>query len=224
MGRIALANVIVWLVSSFIASAQTSESPKQPPQRDPTALAVVEKALLAMGGRTSITGLGNSVVTGTIRRGTAADGIVWKTSGSEFRYEVQRGSGTHVLVSGRGNPAFRRNSRTNRIFYHVVRAMAPFHLPASMLVTRADDPGWSVALLGTQIYQGRAVAGIQLADERNSATKRVTTQVWFFDLETGSRYASNTDCRTFWTPAASARKRSSIQDTSQRGAFSFLPN
>lgn len=170
------------VIHSFAPEEQTS------PQRDPGAIAIVEKALAAMGGRDAIDQVADCVANGhseTFQGSGLVDGkFVWKNAGNEFRYENSGASGTHVLVSGHGNAIQIRAGASKPVHGHVTLALFPLHLPGVVLLHELADVRYTIKLVQNATDDPQ-IAHVHTSRNTNAVTAAVTPQEWFFDVHTG---------------------------------------
>ena len=186
-------------------------------RKDPSAIAIVEAAITAMGGDAAVLQIKDSVVTGTIAPAAKGSWVqpasfTWKTLGPEFRYETQRDKGTQIYVSGHGQPAVSNNGKVKRLFAHVLDSSAPFHLPFLVLMPTVTDPAYSLIDSGSKTLSGKAAFTAQISYTTSDTAKAdvvssVTQQTWYVDQASGSLLrveyripeATNMD---YWTDAA----------------------
>jgi hypothetical protein len=119
MRRFPLVRVlIVALLLAFvpqIASAQSVSTSSPPPIRDAQAIAVLQSAILGMGGTQSIAAIQDSTIEGTQQNPTNPQAapltFTWQQSGAEFRDFIQATDHTYTSLSGHGNPGGWRTLR-----------------------------------------------------------------------------------------------------------------
>jgi hypothetical protein len=172
-------------VSSLKLSAQSASSV----QKDVAAVDAVEGAIQALGGSDAVLAIKDSVITGTL---TPTKGswmqpgtFVWKTSGQEFRYEVQVSSNTQIFASGHGHPAVSKKSGVKPLFYHMVYGVLPFHVPALVLLSKVTDPDTALASAGPGAALGKVAATVQANTGTDKATSTITQQLWYLDTGSG---------------------------------------
>jgi hypothetical protein len=117
------------------AAIQSGDSTVAGPVRNPAAVALLEKALAALGGEAMASQVTDSVTAGVLdpapNSKSQSRTFVWKVAGEEFRREVQDSSGLAVFVSGHGKAESTRPGKSRRIFHHVVQASPPLsHQPS----------------------------------------------------------------------------------------------
>jgi outer membrane lipoprotein-sorting protein len=181
--------LIAFLILVVSVSASRGTKIDQQPSKDPQALAVLQTALSAMGGQAGVVQVTDSVATGKM---TPAEGsglkpgtFVWKTSGTEFRYETQRDSGVEILASGHGKPAVSNADKVRPLFYHITYGALAVHLPAILAATQISDANISVAYLGTEKAQGKQTVRVQANLNTDKMIAAVSQQVWYFDAASG---------------------------------------
>jgi len=181
-------------VSSLKLSAQNANSV----QKDAAAVNTLQVAIQALGGNTAVLGINDSVITGTLTptKGSRMQPatFVWKTSGQEFRYEMQFQSSTRVFASGHGRPAVSKKTGVKPLFYHMVYGALPFHAPALVLLSNIADPETALANAGTGVALGKAAAKVQVNTGTDKATSSITQQLWYIDA--GSGLPSRVEYRT----------------------------
>jgi hypothetical protein len=118
------------LLSISLMLGQTSS-----PVRDPQAVAVVEQALVALGGKASHAQVRTAIMHGTQQvQGSQSGSFVWEDdlSGSvpEFRKEIRNGDSVRTFTSGHGSPARRReDDAVKKLAVQVSWAVPPLYLP-----------------------------------------------------------------------------------------------
>jgi hypothetical protein len=169
----------------FVSAAVAQD----PPRRDPEAIAVIEKAVASMGGTAAAASVTDTIVTGTIAPASGSavkgGGFTWKTSGSNFRYEVQSGTSSLVLVSGQDGAAVTRNGTSSALSPHMAQASPPLHLPGLILARVLDSKDYTVILVGKDEVNGVAATKIRISLDTDLISSLVTPQDWYFDMATG---------------------------------------
>lgn len=178
-----IAAILVILPSIVPAYAASSGA-----RRDPSAIAVIQAAIAAMGGDAAVQGIKDSVVTGTIAPTngslTRPASFTWKTLGTEFRYETTRELNRHIFVSGHGKPAVSRNGHVRPVFYHVAEGCPSFHLAALMLSGKLADPSYSLLDAGQRSISGKTAVAVQTHANDSDPIATLTLQTWYFDATT----------------------------------------
>jgi len=184
MARFVVALSLTLLITSFVGA----QPPNPTPVKNATALAEIEAAITAMGGDAAVLQISDSVITGTITPTTGSwlkpATFVWKTSGAEFRYEIQRDSGNQIFVSGYGKPAVSRNGKVTPLFYHMAQAARPFALPAIVLLASLTDPEESLVDAGQMLVSGKAASAVRISSTEPDPVAAITLQTWYFDAAT----------------------------------------
>jgi len=175
-----------------LCSALSLELSAQNPssvQKDAAAVNTLQVAIQALGGNSAVLGINDSVITGTL---TPTKGswmqpatFVWKTSGQEFRYEMQFQSSTQVFASGHGRPVVSKKAGVKPLFYHIVYGALPFHVPALVLLSKVADPDTALANAGPGAALGKAAAKVQVNTGTDKPTLSVTQQLWYIDAGSG---------------------------------------
>lgn len=207
MARFVVALSLTLLITSFVGA----QTPNPTPVKNATALAEIEAAITAMGGDAAAIQISDSVVTGTITPTTGSwvkpATFIWKTSGPEFRYEIQRDSGNQIFASGHGKPAVSRNGNIKPLFYHMIYGGLPFHLPMIILATKITDSTTSLTDAGTVTVLAKSAYKVQINTGTNSVDASTTQQVWYCEatshlpLRVEYRLPEATDMNQ-WTDAA----------------------
>jgi hypothetical protein len=138
---------------------QTSSSTTPPATKDPTAVALAQKALAAMGA--SVSTYQDSVVTGTLT--THADygggtlGIVIKSKGLwNVRSEIKRAAGTDVYVTdGPKGCLTRATGETQPTAFSNTYAEPIHHIPALSILADYSDSNVNVQYAGTGAVNGQ---------------------------------------------------------------------
>lgn len=159
------------------------------PVREPGAVAAIELAVAAMGGRTAIGQIRDCVAQGTVQAAEGSSltsgGFVWKNAGAEFRYENPGSAGAQVTVSGHGRPASVENGELQRLSGNATAAHIPSHLIAAVLFKELANPTYLITVDGLGTVGERQVIRVRTVWELNDATASVSPQVWFLDVSTG---------------------------------------
>ena len=161
----------------------------QTPRRDPAAIAAVEQATAALGGRTAVTKLTDCTAYGTIQpapNSSATSGnFVWKSAGAEFRHDFSDGTSTQTLVSGHGHPVVSLSGKNRRLLRHVAQALPPLYLPALVLVSQVDNPSYSLKFIGLTAVSGQPAIHIRTSLGSDPVSAALTPQDWYFDATSG---------------------------------------
>jgi hypothetical protein len=153
--------------------------------RDPQALALIQKAVDAIGGVAAFAGIQDCTVQGQVQ--VAPDspfydgGFIWKNAGREFRYENPRADGTQILVSGHGKPALQENGSVSPTTLQAGIAKIPPHLMPRLLVDALQNPNVQVSPISDGKVAGKPAIQIALSDASTKLAASLTSQVWFFD-------------------------------------------
>jgi hypothetical protein len=157
--------------------------------RDAAAISIIDKALLAMGGKSAIQSVQTVLVTGSITE--ASDGSVVPfrleelIAGShfEFRKETTRGSTIRVFASGHGNPGYQgTGSLAKPLSGHMASAAPPFEFPAILLLAEEQDPNYSITLVAASSGDP---AHVHITNASDPILNAVIKQEWYFDPNTG---------------------------------------
>jgi hypothetical protein len=189
MRRFPLVRVlIVALLLAFvpqIASAQSVSTSSPPPIRDAQAIAVLQSAILGMGGTQSIAAIQDSTIEGTQQNPTNPQAapltFTWQQSGAEFRDFIQATDHTYTSLSGHGNPAQQLKGQWSRLNYHVARANLPFELPALVLYRELENATYTLHYIGLTTVEGKSALHLRTSDDTDKVGTLVTPQEWYFD-------------------------------------------
>lgn len=183
-----LFSAVLLLAVSALAQQSTSS-----PQRDPTALAILQKALTSITGQISVPAITSAQITGSVApvkdSGYPAGSFTWtvglSSTGFEFRNVFQSGSDTQVFVSGHGAAAVSANGKTIRLLGHMSAGTPPNGIPLLMLLVPMLNKGYTVKQ-STPLQIGNVLAShVQVSNDADHVTKAVTPQDWYFDPNTG---------------------------------------
>jgi hypothetical protein len=157
--------------------------------KDAVAVTNVEFAIAAMGGDAAVLAVKDSVITGTSAPGKGGRAkpasFVWKTYGTEFRYETKTAGGTQIFVSGFGKPAVSKNNSVSALYYHVAASAPPFQIPAIVLATRMTGGGFSLTDSGAAKLGEQPVVLVQTSENLSASVSKATQQTWYLDATTG---------------------------------------
>jgi hypothetical protein len=158
-------------------------------QKDAVAVANVEAAMAAMGGDAGWAAIKDSVITGTITptkdSWVKPATFVWKTSGTEFRYETTRDSETQIFASGHGKPAVSSKGKVKALFYHMGQGSPPFHFPAVVLSTKLADASYSLIDAGQKNISDKNAFAVQTSSNFSDQVSAITLQTWYIEASTG---------------------------------------
>jgi hypothetical protein len=175
----ALAVLVLMMGLVVTASAQG-----QGPERDATAIAVLQNSVFAMGGSSSWQSVQDWTITGTVSisgSSQPASSFSWIGAGMEFRLEVDTSSTTNVFLSGHGSPARILNGTVTPINSFVARANPPFYLPGVRLMQELDNSQLTIQYVGTAVVHGRAAVQVHVCDNSDAMGSLVTPHDWYFD-------------------------------------------
>jgi hypothetical protein len=175
------------LLISPAAFAQAASTPG--PVRDPQAVATVQAGLTAMGGTATISQVQNSVVSGTSvdqpAQQNTAQSFTWTYADKEFRNENNAASGGHVLVSNGGSPQDFHDGAWTGLLPIAARTNLPYHIPALVLCSELNNPGYALIFLGSTTLNGTSAIHVQTRDDSDLTGHVFTLQDWYFDSATG---------------------------------------
>lgn len=171
------------------AYTQTVSRPEVKINRDAAALAVIAKAIDAMGGTAAFAAVADTTTEATCTKASASKtdthAVRWITAGKYFRYDGgdsdQRGmvSGPNgVLRIGDGN-AKGINTRS-------ARALRPIYLPGLLLLEEIKNPKIEIDLIPSGSDTGATATHIRIIDTVASEESMEPVQEdWYFDPQTG---------------------------------------
>ncbi len=172
-----------------IPNVAQQTSPEPATQRDPQALAVVQNSIAAMGGAAAAAQVTDTVVTGSIAPSTGSSikggAFVWKTAGSDFRYEKQGNASNQAFVSGHGRPTSIRNGAVTAFEPHIALASPPLHLPVVVLARVVANQDYAVTFLGRAEVNGAPAIKVHISLETDPISALVSPQDWYFDALSG---------------------------------------
>lgn len=173
----------------FPIPAGAQQTGQRAPQRDAQAVAVLQRAIAAMGGAAAVGQITDAVVAGSVEPASGSSvnsgSFKWESSGSEFRYEKQSASSDLVLVSGHGHPARIRNGTATGLLSHTALANTPLHFPALVLAGVIANQGYSITLIGNTSVNGAPATKVHISFDSDLIHALVTPQDWYFDATTG---------------------------------------
>lgn len=179
--------------------ADARETPKKTPivpssvQRDPEAIAVVQKAILALGGAANLTASDSFEISGEVvpsPDGSASAGsFAIKVSGKEYRFETPVGTEKFILASNHGKPRIlRKNKAISAGQLHLSSFAIPLIGPT--LARRFLSSSLSFIFKG-YVTEGDGAAAVTAARVRIQAQydepllTELTRQDWYFDARSG---------------------------------------
>ena len=177
----------VFFVSTAVHAQQPPTAP--PAVRDPAAVAAIQRALAALGGSGVLGQVRDCVAHGNIQvsEGSALTGgsFVWKTAGTEFRYETPSPAGIHVFASGHGRAATLQNGVIESKGRHVRLAAFPPHLPGVLLLNVLSDAQSRLTYVGTGLVGTTPAVRVRTSVGADALTAAITLQEWLLDSSTG---------------------------------------
>jgi hypothetical protein len=185
--------VVLCLVSSRNVNSQQTATL----QKDPQALAVVQKSLLAMSGTTSLNSILDSQADGTLTF-YAPDGpvpmpIMYKTKGThQIRVELQQSAGTVVRIVNNGQGILQKpdGSIVNLLMNNTLGERVT-HIPVLSLLAENLDPAVKVQSKGSSTVNSSVTNDVglsyvpNLASPDASAFEKMTQHIFHLDQSTG---------------------------------------
>jgi hypothetical protein len=155
-------------------------------QKDADAQATLQAAVNALGGASSI-GQAQSwrivaakQTPASINQSTA---VSYEVSGTEFRVESPTAAGSHVLVTGHGEPTSVNNGNAISIPPFYISAMVNPILIAPLLLQELQDPARSCIYHGVTSLAQRAAIVIDTVSPATTGAPAVI-HTWYFDSST----------------------------------------
>ncbi len=152
--------------------------------RDPSAIAVLQNSVSAMGGSTSWQAVQDWTIAGTVTTNGSsqpASNFSWIGSGAEFRLETDTASTTNAFLSGHGSPARILNGVVSSLNYFVARANPPLYLPGVRLMQELNNQQLTIRYVGAAAMHGKAAIQIHISDDSDAQGSLITPHEWFFD-------------------------------------------
>jgi hypothetical protein len=178
------------LFVSIVLLLSVSTTYGQQAPRDQAAVDILQQSLTAMGGAAAIgnittltlTGQFNSYLNGQTSTKSFTTGYKFDGTTVRFRRELTDGAGTSVFASGGDRAIFQTaKSQRHRFGKHVVRAGAPFEVPALALVLALNDPNCAMTFIAEK---NSAPLHVRIVDRTDDVSRVVTRQDWYFDRTT----------------------------------------
>jgi hypothetical protein len=167
----------------------TSPTAAVPVQRDPQAVAVVERSIAALGGAEHIGQIADCTVEVQVQASqgsTVSSGMsVYKFAGAEYRADSTTAEGTRTLASGHGKPFAIASGATKGIPPHVMRAMFSPAMAAVALLHDSNDANYSLLYKGTGTLGAEQVSIVEISSQATWIDALVTPQTWYFDNGSG---------------------------------------
>jgi hypothetical protein len=178
------------LVPTSICFAQLGSQTPSPSQivRDADGIAVITKALTAMGGANAFAGLKDTKTEANCTRVSKTQSVThavrWTTAGDSFRYDG--GDSDHRgMVNGPQGAGRVMDGKTMPISDRSVRAVKPIHFPGQLLFTGLNRPEDEVEMLKPEDVKGIAARHVRITDTKASeSTMEPQQEDWFFDPQT----------------------------------------
>lgn len=133
--------LVVLSLTLILSAPATAQAPTTPRAiKDPSSIALIQRALGVMGWQTAISQL-DTLTTGTLVRGTTRLPIVIKTKGTKMlRVEIQRGDGTNVYIVNNGHAQIQSpDGRLRQVALNNSFGQRVWHIPALSLLAEYAD-------------------------------------------------------------------------------------
>ena len=188
--------VAVLAISIFVPIQSLAQQTAAPAQvtKDPTAVAIAQKALLAMGG-SALASYQDSYATGSVTiytlTGSQTFPAVLRSKGlNEFRYEIQKGYGTDIYAADSGGACIHRGDGTSQIGSTLsLYTQRIDYIPAFSILANYTTTNISVQYGGTASVNGQIADVITLSTNVNASQGYSTSQIGqrsvFVDQATG---------------------------------------
>lgn len=180
------------LVLLFVAS--TFPTFAQSPQRDAAAVAVISKAIAAMGFTTAtvpmtvrLTGSVSPTPGSEDPAGTFTSVVELSASGYQVRneFEYAKNGMQTLFIAGQKGAAFGFGKRVINMSAHLAAITAPSQMPVFELIRAAAKQEYHLSRAASLQVGGVAAVHIKISDETDSVTHAVTPQDWYFDPISG---------------------------------------
>jgi hypothetical protein len=185
---------VLYILTAFFSFFSQSSTQQSAPvvQRDPQALAAVQKAVAALGG-SALSQIHDASVQGAIQILPASTNqslsVVWEDAWGNgtpsFRRESHIGGSVSVLVSGSGQPVDSQDGFITKVPQHVAFSCAAVHLPGILLAAQLNNANYASKFLGTTAINGVSAIHVQSSLSTDLETTAVSSQDWYFDSNTG---------------------------------------
>jgi hypothetical protein len=166
----------------------------QGPPRDPAAVAVISKAITAMGF-TAGTAPTNVQVTGSVSpapgsedpAGTFTSVVEVSASGYQVRNQFQYASNgmQTIFVAGAKGAAFAFGKRVINMSAHLAMITGPSQMPVFELIRAVNNSQYQVSQGAPLQIGGVSAVHVKISDETDSVTHNITPQHWYFDPNSG---------------------------------------
>jgi hypothetical protein len=167
----------------FFSLSALGQTPSAP--RDPSALAAVQAAVLALGGN-SLQTVDNCVAQGQVTKNGSTGTFKWENSGTDFRYEETFNGTTSALVSNHGSPATVTGTHVQNWPPHFGVAAIPPYLIGLRLFRYSSDQTVGLALLPSDPVADAGVFRIQAGfPQRSDMLARAIQEEWRISQTTG---------------------------------------
>ena len=171
-----------------------------PTRRDSAALAVLAKAMAAMGVASGSAPIAAAQTTGTLAPATGSDypsgTFSWTvevtSTGYEFLNQVQSNGTLSIFASGHGSPKMSLDGQVRPFFAHMEFASPPVHLPFMIFATAISSPGYTVISAPALLIGGASVLHVHISNDADGITQSLSAQEWYFDP---SGLPLRVDCR-----------------------------
>jgi outer membrane lipoprotein-sorting protein len=187
----------ILLILAFSRRLDSQQIPSTPVPKDPQALEMAQKSLLAMSGTTSLNSILDSQTTGTLTL-YAPDGpvsmpITYNTKGThQIRVELQQPAGMAVRIVNNGQGILQKpdGSIVNLLMNNTL-AERVTHIPVFSLLAENLDPAVKVQSKGSSTVNNSVTNDVVLSYIPNpaspdaSAFEKMTQHIFHLDQSTG---------------------------------------
>jgi hypothetical protein len=182
------------LLASYSGFAQQTAATT--PQRDQTALAILQNALFVSVGQSSVPQVTSAQISGSIKplgnSGYPAGTFTWTVAltatGFEFSNDFQPSdsSASHQLfVSGHGAPAVSVGGNVTRLLGHMSEVSSFTQMTLLALALAVQNTSLTVTQSSSQQIGNVLATHVHVSNDADQVTQAVTPQDWYFDPNTG---------------------------------------
>ena len=166
----------------------------KPPNRDAEAVALVQKAIQAMGGASTVALVRSDLVRGTVAQSAGSSATArtfqWEDdftgAGYEFRNQFHEADGTvRVFGSGHGKPWVVDGAAVKSLPPQVGYASTPYQVPSIVLSRELSSSAASMTLVGTTTVNGRSALQVHVANNSGVTETMLSPRDWYFDSTSG---------------------------------------
>jgi len=190
MPRISVASMARYLVVAAcfaISSSFVLAQYQPPPTRDPAALAVLNQAIVAMGGLSAVTSIQTIQVQGHMTLRDSGENSSFQLSyliannGVRFSRSKTTSKGVSIFGSGKGVPFLSLpNGRTETFGHHMATAV-PYEHPALAILLDIQNTNYSITMAPPS---KDGFIRIHAEDDTSDDSRSTSPQDWYLDPST----------------------------------------